>query len=509
MSSEPWKSPSRPWHACSRDQQAMLEALWRVGDIGWKLTPSQQGVLRKIEAWERRTDRGRIYCLDISRRWGKSALLVTRRIGKAMKHKGHRYVYCAPTHDQVRDIVLPLFAMVLQDCPPPLLPEWVKSEGLWQFKTGSVIKLVGLDKRPDGARGTGVDGIDLDEAGFFDNLDYLVNSVSYPQMLGRPHATIVAASTPPTTPAHYWSETMVPLAIAEGAHDLKTLDDADQYSKEESEEFYRATPGGRNGVTARREYGAEHIADASLTIFPEFRDVQQEIVRAVEPPTWRDCYVALDPGFHDLSAVLFGYWDFLEQRLVIEDELSAPRLNSFELARAIKAKERALWTGLKRRAGQGYAHLKDQPYLRVSDNEPRLLYDLSNDHNLVFVATQKDKLTQQVDAVRVAMQQEKIILHPRTIKTQRQCRQGVWRKSTVWKDTGRQFAREGEFGHFDLIAALVYMWRNINRRRNPAPALEKHIVGDLKVPRDRPDLRPKSKWGREGNRYFVRTGKTE
>ncbi len=505
--SAPWRSPSKPWHACSVEQQAMLEALWRVGDIGWKLTPSQQGVLRKIEAWERRTDRGRIYALDISRRWGKSALLVTRRIGKAMRNKGHRYVYCAPTHDQVRDIVLPLFAMVLQDCPPPLLPEWVKSDGIWQFKNGSVIKLVGLDKRPDGARGTGVDGIDLDEAGFFDNLEYLVNSVSYPQMLGRPHATIVAASTPPTTPAHYWSETMVPKAISEGAHDLKVLDDADQYSKEEIQEFYDAMPGGRNGVAARREYRAEHIADESLTILPEYRDVEKDIVKEVPPPTWRDCYVALDPGFHDLSAVLFGYWDFVEQRLVVEDELAAPRLNSLELARSIKAKEAQLWKGLKRRAGQGHAGLKDQPYLRVSDNEPRLLYDLQSDHGLTFVATQKDKLTQQVDAVRVAMQQEKILIHPRCVKLQRHCRQGVWRKSTVWKETGRQFAREGEFGHFDLIAALVYLFRNVNRRRNPAPALERVVMGDLHLKDTHVPDRPKSRWGREGHRYFVRTGK--
>jgi len=504
---EVWRSPAKPWHACTPAQRAMLEALWQVGDISWKLTPSQQAVLRKIEQWEKREDRGRVFCLDSSRRWGKSALLITRRVGKAMRHKGQRYVYIAPTHEQVRRIVVPLFAMVLQDCPPGMMPEWSKSEGTYTFKNGTTIELVGLDVRPDGARGTGVDGIDLDEAAFFDNLEYLVNSVLFPQMLGRPHATIVAASTPPTTPAHYWSETMVPQSINEGAHDIKVLDDADQYSKEEIEEFYARMPGGRHGVTARREYRAEHIADDSLTVFPEYKDVEKDIVKAIEPPAWRDCYVALDPGFHDLSAVLFGYWHFELGTLVIEDELAAPRLNSWELAQQIKKKERELWTGLKRRAGSGYQALKEQPYLRVSDNDPRLLFDLQNEHSLTFVATQKDRLTQQVDAVRVALQQHKILIHPRCDKLQKSLRQGVWKKQNLWKDTGRQFGREGAFGHFDLLSALVYLWRNINKRRNPAPALEKVVMGDLRIQDARVPDRPKSRWGREGNRYFVRTGK--
>lgn len=496
-----WRSPSKPWAACTPPQRAMLEALWRAGDLSWKLTPSQQSVLTKIEAWERRQERGRVFCIDSSRRWGKSALLSCRRISHAMRHQGRRYVYCAPTHEQVRKIVVPLFDLLMQDCPPALRAEWVKSEGKYVFKNGTEVELIGLDVRPDGARGTGVDGVDMDEAGFFDNLDYLVHSVIYPQMLGRPHATIVAASTPPTTPAHAWSEEFVPKAISEGAHDLKTLDDADQYTPEEIEEFYAAMPGGRNGVTARREYKAEHIADESLTILPEYKDVEKEIVCVVAPPAWRDCYVALDPGFHDLSAVLFGYWHFERGALVVEDELAAPRMNSWELAQKIKLKERELWAGLKRRTGTGDG-LKDQPYLRVSDNDPRLLFDLSNDHSLQFVATQKDNLVQQVDAVRVAMQKSQILIHPRCQKLQRHCRQGVWRK------TGKQFGRESEFGHFDLIAALVYLWRNTNKRRNPAPKFESYIMKDIGV-KHGPDAatRARTRWSRPDNRLFIRTGK--
>ena len=498
-----WRSPSKPWHALTPEQKQLQEALWRVGDISWKLTPSQQQTLRAIAKWERdATRQGRIFCLDSSRRWGKSALLVNRRIGKAMRHQGQRYVYCAPTHEQVRKIVVPLFSLMLQDCPPALQPEWSKSEGTYSFKNGTKVELIGLDIRPDGARGTGVDDVDLDEAGFFDGLEYLLMSVLYPQMLGRPHATIVAASTPPTTPSHYWSETMVPQAIANNAHDIKTLDDADQYTKEEIAEFYAAMPGGRNGIAARREYRAEHIADETLSIVPEFRDVAEHIIKEIEPPTWRDCYVSLDPGFHDLSAVLFGYWHFANQQLVVEDEIAAPRMNSWEIAQQIKRKELELWKGLKRRSGGSVETMKPQPFLRVSDNDPRLLFDLSNDHGLVFVSTQKDNLVQQVDAVRVAMQKQQILLHPRTRKLQLHLR------NAVWKRAGKVFGRENEFGHFDLVAALIYMWRNVNKRRNPAPDVERVVAGDLRVRGHQPGV-PHSKWARKpGTHSFVlKTGR--
>lgn len=502
-----WENPTVPWSAATVAQRVLLDAAWRGGELAFQLTPSQCGVHAQIRKWER-TGKGRIFCLDSGRRYGKSVLAVTLALEDAYRYPGFRIVYIAPTYDMVRKIVMPLFAQLTQTCPPALRPQLVKSENTYVFGNGSRIELIGLDTRPDGARGTGVDKVLLDEAGFFDNLEYLVVSILFPQMLGRTHARLIAASTPPVTPMHYWSTDMVPNAIAADAHDRKTLDDADQYGPEEIAFFYAQMPGGRDGTAARREYRAEHIADESLQIVPEFAKVEDSIVRVVDPPAWRDCYVALDPGFHDLSALLFGYWHFGEQKLIVEDEIAAARMNSRDLANAIKAKEAQLWTGVRRRSGNGGYDTRPQPYLRVSDNDPRLLADLALDHKLAFVPTMKSDLAAHVNQVRVAIQTGAIVIHPRCKKLCLHLRMGIW------KQAGKLFAREGgELGHFDLIAALTYLWRNVHKRRNPVPAIDRMVMPDIRMPSARPDndngrwkaAKENNQWHRN-KRLFIKTG---
>jgi hypothetical protein len=239
-----------------------------------------------------------------------------------------------------------------------------------------------------------------------------------------------------------------------------------------------------------------------MAIVPEFRDVEKEIVRAPEKiPTWRDCYVAMDPGWKDMTAVLFGYWDFDRQVLVVEDEVVAPRLNSHDVAAAVKIKETVLWSKSQRR---GPDHtLRPQPFLRVSDNDPRLLYDLSTQHQLPFIATQKDEFNQQVNGLRIAIQQKKIQIHPRCRILVQHLKNGVWKN-----EARKQFAWEGgALGHFDAIAALIYLWRNVQPRRNPAPKEERHVISTRSENlsgHSESSVKRYSKWTRRGLRYFVR-----
>ncbi len=504
-----WENPVVPWPSATAAQRQLLDLAWRRGELAFQLTPSQAEVHAQIRRWEKH-GKGRIFCLDSARRWGKSVLICTLALEDALRFPGFRIVYIAPTYDQVKRITLPLFAQLTQTCPPNLRPKFLRSENTYEFGNGSRIELVGLDTRPDGARGTGVDKVLLDEAGFFDQLEYLVISIVMPQMLGRSHARLVAASTPPVTPMHYWSATMVPEAVANDAHDRKTLDDASQYSAEEIAFFYSQMPGGREGVAARREYRAEHIADETMQIVPEYAKAEDAIVREVPRPAWFDAYVSLDPGFHDMSAVLFGYWHWDEQKLVIEDEIAAARLNSRDLAQAIRQKEEKLWAGTKRRGSNSTYETRQQPFLRVSDNDPRLLADLALEHKLSFVPTMKSDLDKHVNQVRVAIGTQQILIHPRCKKLQLHLRMGVW------KQAGRLFAREGgDLGHFDLIAALVYMWRNVHRRRNPIPTVERMLMPDIRMPSARPAdndnasrwtaARGENRWHR-AKRLYIKTG---
>lgn len=501
-----WKSPVVSWRDCNRERRELLQAAWSMGELGHLLTPSQQAADAKIDAWSARKDRkGRVFALDSSRRWGKSALLLKRAMTKAIQHKSWRIVYFAPEYRMVRKIILPLMAILTEDCPPGLLgpkhgPEWVKSEDTYYFKNGSRIEMIGLDTNPDGARGTGIDYGFGDEVAFFDNLEYLLQSVIKPQMLGRPHARLELASTPPVSPSHYWSSELVKQAFDDNAHDKRTIEDADQYSWEEIEEFIREA-GGRRATTCRREYFCEHVTDETMAIVPEFRDVKDEIVKAWDDtPKWRDCYVSMDPGWKDHTAVLFGWWHFEAAKLIVEDEISAPRLNSDDIAQAVKAKEAGLWSRVMCRGSNG--KLRAQPFMRVSDHNFQLINDLATMHGLTFVPTRKDDLDQQLNALRVAFSKKQIVIHPR-------CKRLIYDLTNgVWKNQAKKiFAHSSDCGHFDTIAALLYLWRNVRQRQNPAPKEENFVKSnrreDFSGHTEQPSGKA-SKWSRHGFKYRLK-----
>lgn len=466
-----WKSSVVPWDQAPKATRTLLESAWRNGALSWKLNPNQETVYNAIREWEHGdANNGRMYTLDISRRWGKSFTMILMAFEDALRHKDWRVVYCAPTYRMVQEILMPLITQLLQDCPTHYRPEYFKSTGTYKFTNGSVLKLVGMDVNPDGARGTHIDRGYLDECGFFENLEYVLFSVMYPQMQMRDHARIIAGSTPPISPSHYWSAEVVPAAVINGSYQKRTIEDNPMLTAKDVDEFCNAVPGGRSSVTVRREYFCQHIADTTLSIIPEWIDVEKDCVREEKPPLWRDCYVAMDPGWRDLTAVLFGYWNFDQRFMYIEDEIAESKVNSRTIAALVMNKERELWGGLKRRSGDG---LKDQPYRRISDNDSRLIHDLSQDHQLMFVPTQKDNLELQINSLRVAVGKGQIVVHPRCTKLISHLRNGVWKNAQQSK-----FAQGGDkFGHFDLIAALVYLWRNTDQHRNPYPKGEHYVAG--------------------------------
>lgn len=466
-----WKSPVVTWENANREHRRLLEQAWGQGELSWKLNPNQFEVYKSLRAWEKTKNAGRLFALDISRRWGKSTLMLSMAFEDAIKNPGWRIPYCAPTYKMVTEILVPLINTLVADCPEHLKPKYWPSRHEVRFGNGSTVKIVGLDVNPDGARGTHIDRAYLDECGFFESLEYLLHGILYPQMQMRSHARIYAGSTPPVSPSHYWSEELVPKCRNENRCITRTIEDNPMLSAEEREEFIDAA-GGRQSVTCRREYFCHHITDDTLAIIPEFRDAEEHVVREVKPPTWRDCYVSMDPGWADRTAVLFGYWWFEQRTLVIEDELVESQKNSREIAGLVKAKEKELWANVKRHT-RNDDKPRTQPYRRVSDNDHRLIHDLTMEHGLSFVPTQKDQLQQQINAVRISVQQHKVAIHPRCKVLISHLKNGVWKNADK-----KKFAVEGKnFGHYDTIAALTYMRRNIDEFRNPYPPAGRYVAG--------------------------------
>jgi hypothetical protein len=435
--------------------------LWAEGNLSYKWHDGQRraDTLFEYATENEHGPRARWFLMDVARRWGKSYYGISKAVSKALIAPRQRIPYVAPTKEMVKGIINPLMAEIIQDASPDYRPRFIKNESSWVFQNDSRIIMVGADRNPDAARGTHLDFGVIDEGAFCEDLQYILESILFPQMQGKTDARLLMLSTPPVSPLHPWTSKYLPTAVAKSAHYKATIEDNPRLSKEEVAEFIEMA-GGRESITCRREYFCEHIVDEDKAILPEFRRNKARIVRPEEDcpiPPFYDAYVSMDPGAVDLWATLFGIYDFVNARLIIQDELVIKRTTTEDFAHALRAKEQDLWG--------------KPAYLRVTDTAPQMVWDLLNTHKLYFQPTQKDDKQAALNKVRLWIQSNRLWIHDRCKTTIAHLEYGIW------NDRGTSYARikaseggqEQDYGHFDCIDALTYLVRNIEVSRNPYP----------------------------------------
>jgi hypothetical protein len=437
-------------------------ALWSRGNLTYKLDETQ----RKIKASLSSTKERKFFLL-CSRRLGKSFTLVLEAFETALKKPLSRILYLAPTGKDAADIVTDIVdGHLLPDCPSALRPDYDKQQKFYTFKNGSTIRFRGVNgEHAESLRGGAADLVILDECGTMDDLAYVVSSVVMPMTLttgGR----ILLATTPSRSPGHDSVAIYEDLAGRNATVKFTILDNP-RVAPEVKAEFLIEAGEPRELVdeivagtkaptttTALREYFCEFVTDAASAVLPEFTlEAQEQLVRSSQRPPFFDAYVAMDPGFQDRTAILYGYWDFRRARLVIEDESLMHRPSTSDIASEIARKERSLWSN-------------QEPYARVSDVDPRLIADLWQLHRIQFRASEKQDSLGAINLVRNMIQAREIEISPRCVHLIRQM------KNAIWNNKATDFARAGSKspdGHFDLVAALKYLCRGVNRHHNPYP----------------------------------------
>lgn len=421
---------------------------WLRGRLSYKLHAGQMMIRRAMDK-----SPNQLFVGECARQFGKTILEATLALEKAFSKPKAKVKIGTAFHTDLLEFIIPAFDFVLEDCPEDLRPVYKSQKSKFILPhNGSEIKLIGLDRKPNGLRGTVIDLIILSEAAFINNLHYLFKSVIIPATTHRPDCRVVMLTTPPETPAHEFLD-YVQKAEYEGGYIKLTIyqnplidDGTIKRLMDES--------GGENSTTWKREYLCLHVTDANSAIIPEWEDKWVDDVKKDVYYPYYHKYAAMDLGVRDHTAVIFGYYDFLKGKLMIEDEyvINGPELTTQVLQKEIKAKEATLW-------GEG----KDA-YLRVSDNNnPLLLQDLSYLHELHFVPTDKGRLEEMVNTVKMMVRTGGILVHPR-------CKQMVGcLKYGVWDKRRDKFAHSNVYGHFDALAALIYLVRNLNKASNPIP----------------------------------------
>jgi hypothetical protein len=434
------------------DKRKAIDALWRRGILKWKLDKNQ------LEMHDFANSEHSVIVVGCSRQLGKSYFLTVLSIEHCLKNPYSIVKFIAPKVKDIKRIIAPLVREITQDCPKDLLPKYSTQEHIFRFPNGSEIQLAGTDNgHAESIRGNKAHLCIIDEAGFCDDLDYIVNSILIPTTTTT-NGKIVMASTPSRTPDHPFMEFMRD-AEAEGRFIKKTIYDNPRLTEEQIDRIAKGI-GGKDSVDFRREYMVEIIVSEDDAVVPEFnKELEQAVVCDWTKPAFYDCYVSMDIGGSDLTVVLFGYYDFKGARLIIEDELVFGRkMLTDELAAAIKAKEAQLWT--HQATGE-----QKTPLLRVADNNNIILVnDLAVKHGLNFIPTLKDNKDAALNNMRMMLKGMRIFISPKCITLISHLKSAIWNKART------AYARSSDKGHFDAVDALVYLCRNINYNKNPYPS---------------------------------------
>jgi hypothetical protein len=421
--------------------------LWEAGRLKFLLSEHQE------DLWEHfHTSKSKKFVLNCSRRFGKSYFLCILAIEHALKNQYHHVRFAAPTQKQLREIIQPIMDKILLNCPDEFRPIYKSQESLYFFpSTNSYIHIAGCDNGNDeNLRGHESHFNIVDEAGFIDNLEYLIKDILQPQTLTTGGRTIIS-STPPSSPDHYF-HSLCMQAKLENYYILKTIYDNKMLSPEIIEE-YKKEAGGENSSTWKREYLCQFVVDESRVIIPEWNNSFIESMRDDHFQYYHK-YVAMDIGGRDKTAIIFGYYNFLESKLYIEDEAVLSRLNTTttDIANSVKEKESTL----------EYSNIR----MRVADNNALImLNDLLVEHDLAFVATKKDELHSMVNRLRVFIADGRLRVHER-------CKELIGcLESAIWNKQRRQFDRSALYGHYDALASLIYLLENLDQWTNPIPPL--------------------------------------
>lgn len=429
--------------------------LWDRGNLTFKLDSNQ---VQLRQSYLAATTKNVVWAC--ARRLGKSYTLCVIGIEKCLQQKNAKVKYLAPTQKMVRTIIRPLMRQLTADAPDHLRPKENKAEGIWYFpSTGSQIQIVGCDGgNAESARGSDSDLCIVDEAGFVDDLEYIVKSILNPTMLLTKGKTILA-STPPKSPTHEFVVFMSQ-AKQDGSFIKKTIYDNPRISPDDIRKVAEEDCGGVDTIAFRREYLAEVVVDDDSAIIPEFKkEIRDEIVREWKRPAFYDCYTAMDLGINDLTVILFAYYDFKAGKLIVEDEyvVNGKSCTTANLAQNVVAKE-------KRNFADPFTGEIPRP-TRVSDNNLQVINDLQVTYGINFSPTEKREAEVALNNVRVLIASKRIIINPRCITLINHLEAGVWNKQKT------SFARSGlKFGHFDAIDSLKYLVRNVDFNKNPYPA---------------------------------------
>ncbi len=467
-----------------RRRRALVSELWHAGRLRYlireKRPHAQLSLYDWIHGWKAANpdDPGPL-CLTTRRRLGKSHLLGILHVERCLRLPNQVCKLGAPWFKQVREVFRPILNRILRDCPDSLRPE--TSGYVYTFRNPrwrdphavSQIIMVGSNTDSgDRLRGTDLDFGSLDEVRDIKDLKYIQDDILMPQFLDRPLPLLIYTTTMPRSLAHDYITEVLPAARREGRSKLFRVADLarDPMTPPAPEEDLDWTERherlvlkniSKESATWRREYLCEEVPDLESLIIPEFPQVEADVTFEGEDyceahkgrPDHFHVYMGADLAWEDFSGILWGFYDFDEDLLVIEAEIARKRTTPREIAELIRQSEQTWYP----------EHYSQHSILRFADAVQLTLAGLVFDEGIAIVPTEKHDRDEAIAKLRTRFADRKIRIH-------RRCKELIYQlRNGIWDERRKDFLRSATLGHCDLLAALIYLNRMGPFRANPHP----------------------------------------
>lgn len=440
---------------------AMRHRAWRLGNLSWLLHEGQKQARELV-----RSGRSRRYVFEIARRWGKSWFFCVTAFECALAGPKRRIPYACSTITSLKEFIVPIMAKIIETAPDDIRPEIVGD--VVRFKNGSRIVMQGCEDRlkADRLRGPAADMAIVDEAGFIPVLLYVVKSVLLYQLLTT-RGLMLVGSSQPESPAHPFI-TLAQEAEKRGAHMAASIMDAPHLT-DEDRAIACEESGGPESLSWKREGLNLRVVDVSRALVPEFSEHADVLVEAYEPRrdesgnVYVDRYIVGDLGWVDLAFILFAEWDFAGSMLTVVDEWSEARCTTDRLQHEVDDIARERWgdAPIYRRIIDATARERADLQRLQDDGDPTA-------ENAWRMARNQER-SAAVNQLRISTKRLRYRVHPRCTRLIAHLRNGVWNEQRT------AFARpaddDGEtyYGHFDGVAAMMYLERAVDRSHNPTP----------------------------------------
>lgn len=436
-------------------EQAIRE-LWLRHNISWKLKPHQKALYDLFYNTQHKTQ-----TWLLARRSGKTYTLAMLAIEACLRQNNTIVKFLSPTKIQISSNLRPIIRDILKDCPEEIKPVFKAKDYIYYFPNGSEIQLAGSESgHYEKLRGGYSHIAIIDEAQDVSNLSDVVKSVLLPTTLTT-NGKVLLAGTPPKNSDHEFIS-FVETAELRGSLIRKTIYDNTMITPENLEEIKQEV-GGEESEEFRREFMCEIIKDSNYSVIPEFTtQLEHEIVKDWPKPPFYESYESMDLGFKDLTVVLFAYYDFRADKVIIEDEIAVngTNLQLPSLITDIKKKEEQLWLN-------PLTNEITVPTVRVSDINYIVTQEIAraSQGTLNFTPAKKDDKEAAINKLRVLLQAKKIIINPRCVNLIRHLKNVRWDKGK----SRSGFARSPDDGHYDAVDAAIYLIRHVNFGKNPYP----------------------------------------